>query len=566
MPKRWHNLTQRSLCRIRNLSYKERYHMTTLSNIIDNLNAREAQRVFKDVINNLMEDFDWTHIKEAMQKSELCDVYGEGHPSSHPFAKRMEKATPSQLMRSMNAKGLALLLTFADEGQPVAQAALAMALGAVGNNPAATYEEAWPFSDDAYAGYHSEGTLNKDISHLIDVEATGEDDEEEEPAEVVRDDELVWDDNTIDIANMAAAKASGGKITDLRTIMADLADAQTNIERLTKQVNDVPMNTEVTNEDGSTLTFDAKWKNAQDVFKLQSKLLDFDIRTYDWSGHNPKVPNIDPNYKFDIEALSSLLFSWKENVRSWVGGPTGSGKSTLIEQACAYTFTELFRYNCDKESSRYNLIGKVDASNGETYFKDGVLPKAMERPSVFLIDEADAALGDITMALQPVLEGNPLLIGEDGGRIVMPHPAFRITATANTYGSGDSSGMYAAGVKIQSRASMNRYGVFIQVDYMSPRSEMKVVNSVVPNLSKDASKKISDFLTVYRTSFKNGAVQTPISPRNTITMARIAAFYEPMLGCAKEAVSRAVNSNVILSADEADADVIRGIADKTLGS
>ena len=72
----------------------------------------------------------------------------------------------------------------------------------------------------------------------------------------------------------------------------------------------------------------------------------------------------------------------------------------------------MFRYNCDKESSRYNLIGKVDASNGETYFKDGVLPKAMERPSVFLIDEADAALGDITMALQPVLEGNPLLIGE----------------------------------------------------------------------------------------------------------------------------------------------------------
>jgi len=545
--------------------------MTTLSNIIDNLNAREAQRVFKDVITNLidgqMEDFDWSAIQAGMRKSELCDVYGEGHPSSHPHAKRMEKATPSQLMRSMNAKGLALLVHYADEGKPTFQAALALALNTAASDPNATFQYAWPFSDDALEAHLADGTFDKDISHLVDVEATGEDEEEEEePAEVVRDDELVWDDNTIDIANMAAAKASGGKITDLRTIMADLADAQTNIERLTKQVNDVPMNTEVTNEDGSTLTFDAKWKNAQDVFKLQSKLLDFDIRTYDWSGHNPKVPNIDPNYKFDIEALSSLLFSWKENVRSWVGGPTGSGKSTLIEQACAYTSTELFRYNCDKESSRYNLIGKVDASNGETYFKDGVLPKAMERPSVFLIDEADAALGDITMALQPVLEGNPLLIGEDGGRIVTPHPAFRITATANTYGSGDSSGMYAAGVKIQSRASMNRYGVFIQVDYMTPRSEMKVVNSVVPNLSKDASKKINDFLTVYRTSFKNGAVQTPISPRNTITMARIAAFYEPMLGCAKEAVSRAVNSNVILSADEADADVIRGIADKTLGS
>jgi hypothetical protein len=46
-------------------------------------------------------------------------------------------------------------------------------------------------------------------------------------------------------------------------------------------------------------------------------------------------------------------------------------------------------------------------------------------------------------------------------------------------------------------------------------------------------------------------------------MAQIAAFYEPILGVTK-AVERAINTNVILSADEADADVIKGIADKAL--
>ena len=102
---------------------------------------------------------------------------------------------------------------------------LAMALGAVGNNPAATYEQ-HGLSVTMACVYHSDGKFNKDISHLVDVEVTGEDDEEEEPAEVVRDDELAWDESMVDIANMAAAKASGGKITDLRTIMADLADAR----------------------------------------------------------------------------------------------------------------------------------------------------------------------------------------------------------------------------------------------------------------------------------------------------------------------------------------------------
>ena len=201
--------------------------------------------------------------------------------------------------------------------------------------------------------------------------------------------------------------------------------------------------------------------------------------------------------------------------------------------------------------------------DGETFFKDGVLPRAMQRPAVLLLDEADAALGDITMALQPVLEGKSLMIGEDGARIVNPHPKFRITATGNTYGGGDSTGMYAAGVKMQSRASMNRYGVFINVDYMAPATEMKVVRSVVPSMSDEAATRLGDFLKAYRQSYRNGAVQTPISPRNTITMARMSVFYEPIVG-AVDAVGRAINSNVVLSADEADADVIKGIADKAL--
>ena len=545
--------------------------MTTIKHILDNHTSREAAAIFGDIIKANTQDFpDWDCIFDHARDSDIVN-------SNHPNSKKIDKFAPSQILRAMTAKGMAIWVSDIAKHAEQERANVDMDLrspyvticNALAMDHAGLDVPCWPFTYEP-----NDQQFDTDISEYVEFEATGEDAEVEQPAaakQVPPQPTTRWDETMIDIANMAVAKASKGSIADIRVIVQERDALNNQIVALRNEVVAAQANSynvePSKDEDGSDMpTPVATSELASKVFGIRSALLDFNITTWSWTGTNKNVPVVDPHYKFDIEALSSLLFSWKENVRSWVGGPTGSGKSTLVEQACAYTNTELFRYNCDKESSRYNLIGKVDASNGETYFKDGVLPKAMERPSVFLIDEADAALGDITMALQPVLEGNPLLIGEDGGRIVMPHPAFRITATANTYGSGDSSGMYAAGVKIQSRASMNRYGVFIQVDYMTARNEMQVVNSVVPNLSKDASKKISDFLTVYRTSFKNGAVQTPISPRNTITMARIAAFYEPMLGCAKEAVSRAVNSNVILSADEADADVIRGIADKTLGS
>ena len=541
--------------------------MTTIKHILDNHTSREAATIFGDIIKANTTLDQWDHVYRGAHASDI--VCGD-----HPNSKKIDKFAPSQILRAMTARGMAIWvnrivldnanLTTAEIGNLSPSEEMFAALR---QDHTGVDVPCWPWAFEP-AG----DVLSTDISQYVEFESDDDPDaksssDERPPAEVVADD-TAWDDTMIDIANMAVSKASKGSIADVRTLVVErdcfkLEALQLRNEVMAAQANSYNVEP-VKDDDGQDMpTPVAKSDLASKVFGIRSSLLDFDITTWTWTSTNKHVPSVDPNYKFDTEALSSLLFSWKENIRSWVGGPTGSGKSTLIEQACAVTGTELYRFNCDKESSRYNLIGKVDVTEGTSFFKEGVLPKAMKRPAVFLIDEADAALGDITMALQPVLEGKSLLIGEDGGRMVHPHPHFRITATANTYGSGDSTGMYAAGVKIQSRASMNRYGVFINLDYMAPAVEMKMVRKLIPALSDNAATPISEFLKAYRQSFRNGAVQTPISPRNTITMAQIAAFYEPILGVTK-AVERAINTNVVLSADEADADVIKGIADKAL--
>lgn len=532
--------------------------MTTINNIIDNYSARDAQAILGDIIKANTTDDHWEQVLHAAQNSDIVNT-------AHPDSKKIGKFAPSQILRAMNAPAMAYwvhCIAIKDGDGEFGAHLTAHALEHATNLPVTE----WPYALEAQTAGDIGDT---DISAYLEAE-------DEPEANVDEFDKLFpkstiqWDDSMVDIANMAAAKASGGAVTDLRTVVTDMALLEAERQDLADKLAQAEANIvyAAPTSDGdapeaTAMTPKVSMQNAQRVFGINSKYLDFMIATYTWPTKNNNVPDADPHYKFDTEALSSLLFSWGENVRSWIGGPTGSGKSTLVEQACARTGTELYRFNCHKETSTYNLIGKVDVKDGETFFKDGVLPRAMQRPAVLLLDEADAALGDITMALQPVLEGKSLMIGEDGARIVNPHPKFRITATGNTYGGGDSTGMYAAGVKMQSRASMNRYGVFINVDYMAPATEMKVVRNVVPNLSDEAATRLGDFLKAYRQSYRNGAVQTPISPRNTITMARMSVFYEQMVG-AVDAVGRAINSNVVLSADEADADVIKGIADKAL--
>jgi len=529
--------------------------MTTINDIINNYNSRDAQSILSDIIKANTDDAGWDRIIEVCRNSDIVNT-------EHPHSKRMAKFAPSQVLRNMTTRGMGVwvyLIATEHSEQIRAWEHVAIAFGY--EHPEDTALPAWPFD----VKQEIDQMLNTDISEMIymdDEDESADDAVDEAYRELLEN--IEYDSNTIDIANMATAKATGGAISDIRTVVAEVAGLRRDLAAAKAAAAQAKPQAQPIVSDGTIPAGYPVTKNAQDVFGMRNKLLDFDVTTWQWESANPFVPTIDNNYQFDVEALSVLLFGLENNLRSWVAGPTGSGKSTLVAQACAVMGKMCRRINLSKESSTYQLIGKVDAKEGGTYFKDGIIPQTMQQPAVLLLDEADAAMGDINMALQPVLEGNALTIGEDGARVVHPHDEFRIVATANTYGSGDPTGLYSSGVKMQSRASMNRYNLFINVDYMDPAEEMKLVRKIVPNMSKAVDKMLAQFLRDYRKSYKSDAVTTPLSPRNTITMGRMATFYEGLLNDPKEAVERAITTNVILSADEADSVAIKGIADKAI--
>jgi len=551
--------------------------MTTIQNIIDQNTSREAQKILRNIIISETDaagcggdEIDWGSICSKANQSVLVN-------SPHKHSKKLSSvATRAQLLDRMSAKGLGIFITImcGNDGGSVS-----IIVGSAFEQPSNNMI-AWPFGDSFTEEFFEEAFetfSNLDVSDLIphgeDVPVkikkvtftpTVDEDEDDAPAPTPMP---VFNPALVTAANNVISVATEGAFNDLEDMIAHRARQDERIidlEKAASAVSAAPAAQPVVG-DGSIPNGTPVRRNAQSVFDLTDPLLDFEIDCWEWDDVNPLVPVYDSNYLFDVNVLADLLWAREHNKNAWMVGDTGTGKTTLTEQICARTCTMFQRVNFDSDITRVEFVGKVDVTTNdvgsETVFTEGILPIAMAMPCILLLDEADAIRGDIAYVLQPVLEGRPLRLLEDGGRMVHPHPQFRIFAAANTGGAGDSSGLYSAAVKVQSRAAMNRYNVFVRVNYMEAIEEMLLVKRITPDLSEAAADVMLAFLSNYRTAFKDREITTPISPRNMMTLGAYVSSFEPRIGL-RSALERGLNAVVFQSIDESDAPVVRGIADR----
>lgn len=516
----------------------------TIQNIIDNNSTRDAQRILRKVIEAMAAGQRTDIIQMIVNAAKQSCLINSDAPAS----KKIASVTFNQILDRMTTDALVCVINMElmeGEGAGFEQMRIEFQEA---SHDTSDYQ-AWPFYV-VLRDYHDHTT---DITDWLDVTPTAK------PAPAVtQDDDDGFDEELLSIANMAANKATRGRVADIKSLIVEVEE----LRKRPTQAAPLPVAASGDIPHGYPVR-----ENAQAVFGIVDKLLDFEITTYSWDDVNPLVPQVMQHFKFDVDALADLLWAREKNKNAWLVGHTGTGKSTLVEQVCAYTRTMFQRVNFDSDITRLEFVGKVDVSvddegNQVTSFTDGILPKAMQMPCVLMLDEADAIRGDIAYVLQPVLEGKSLRLLEDGGRMVHPHPEFTIVATANTVGAGDSTGMYSAAVKMQSTAAMNRYNVFIHVDYMAVDDEMAMIEKIVPEMGNQLKQSLGSFITHYRHAIKIGEVTKPISPRNTITIAQYAVDFEQRLG-AYAAFKRALERNLFNAMDEGERAIAVGIADRT---
>ena len=245
-----------------------------------------------------------------------------------------------------------------------------------------------------------------------------------------------------------------------------------------------------------------------------------------------RVPEIDSTYKFDPDTTLAILAGFKHNRRVIIQGYHGTGKSTHIEQVAARINWPTVRVNLDSHISRIDLIGKdaIKLRDGVqvTEFQEGILPWALRNPAAIVFDEYDAGRPDVMFVIQRILETDGKLTLLDQNEIITPHPSFRLFATANTVGLGDTTGLYH-GVQQINQAQMDRWSIVATLNYLSHDAEAAIVLGKAPHYNTEAGRKtISHMVTIAdltRTAFMNGEISTVMSPRTVITWAQNAKIF-----------------------------------------
>ena len=237
------------------------------------------------------------------------------------------------------------------------------------------------------------------------------------------------------------------------------------------------------------------------------------------------VPEIDPDYVFDVDTVLAVLAGFVYNQRVLLQGLHGSGKSTHIEQIAARLNWPVMRINFDSQISRMDLVGKdiitVKDGNQITEFKEGIVPYALQRPVALILDEYDAIKTDVAFVIQRLLEQDGKFALLEENKIIHPHHFFRIFATSNTIGMGDDLGIYH-GTNLINQGQMDRWNIVCCLHYLEAEKETEILLKKVPFLKNktDIAKNMVQMAALTREGFKNGDLSNLISLRTLISWAK----------------------------------------------
>ncbi len=267
--------------------------------------------------------------------------------------------------------------------------------------------------------------------------------------------------------------------------------------------------------------------NIQPDIKISLKQtfgFDSEMQVDAFSKKSEYVPEIDKNYKFDKDTTLAIISGFCYNKRVLIQGYHGTGKSTHIEQIAARLNWPCIRVNLDSHVSRIDLIGKdaIILKDGKqvTQFNEGILPWSIQNPVALVFDEYDAGRPDVMFVIQRVLEAEGTFTLLDKNKVIKQNKFFRLFATTNTVGLGDTTGLYHGTQQIN-QGQMDRWNIVATLNYLSPEREMDIVlakNKRSLNNPKGKEKVVNmiKVASLTRKGFIAGDISTVMSPRTVI--------------------------------------------------
>jgi MoxR-like ATPase len=248
----------------------------------------------------------------------------------------------------------------------------------------------------------------------------------------------------------------------------------------------------------------------------------------DYTNTKELIPVKDPNFVpfgnySDLENIIKAGIFYP----AYISGPTGNGKSTMVEQICAKHKRPLIRVNLNMMTDEDQLIGSKTLQNGNVEIVEGPVLIAMRQGITLLLDEIDAGSANTLLCLQPILEGKPYYF-KLKNEMIVPAEGFNIIATANTKGKGSDDGRYI-GTNILNEAFLERFAVTFEQDYPAAKIEIKIIKNLMTSfgcLDEEFADTLVKWADAIRRTFADGGVDETITTRRMIHIVRAFAIFK----------------------------------------
>ena len=248
----------------------------------------------------------------------------------------------------------------------------------------------------------------------------------------------------------------------------------------------------------------------------------------DYTNMDSLIPKKDSNFVpfGNFPDLENIIKS-KIFYPAYISGPTGNGKSTMIEQICAKHKRPLIRVNLNMMTDEEHLIGSKTLTDGNVEVVEGPVLIAMRNGTALLLDEIDAGSANTLLCLQPILEGKPYYF-KLKNEMIVPAPGFNVFATANTKGKGSDDGRYI-GTNVLNEAFLERFAVTFEQEYPSAKIEVKIIKNLMESFNavdEDFAETLVKWAEAIRRTFEDGGVDETITTRRMIHIVRAFAIFK----------------------------------------
>jgi cobaltochelatase CobS len=322
------------------------------------------------------------------------------------------------------------------------------------------------------------------------------------------------------------------KMEDLvKKALREALEGRKNVEKTAGEAEVSTKPLEAAVEPKKPLKIDPGYKAASDILGVDLLDGNFAVKIFDDAEFDEAIrafiPSFNPDYVIQVEAATSILKAWELKDRVMVYGPTGSGKSTLVEQLCALTRRPFVRVNASGDMDSSQVFGQLTAREGSTYWVDGVVTEAVKYGAVLAIDEWEVMPPEIAMGMQWLLEDNSKLFlkekpGASSDKFVIPHIANRIVFLGNTQGQGDDTGHHA-GTNVHNTATLDRFGTVVRLGYLDEKHEVRMLTKK-GTITKAKASKLVKFASLIRQGYTTGQLSLTLSPRSMLGITSKLAF------------------------------------------